>query len=383
MKKFLIILFLGIVSTSYAGTYYVLDSVVVKNANDQVSQKQVYVYNSEHKMVSLSTYTLQDGQLKLYSVSNYEYDVYGNYSMQETYYYSQDTVSLGSRLTYEYDNDRIQWQKSYIYSRGEWELHQGTDYIYDEGGNRIKQYEYYNYSDRGYTYSRLTTYAYKGDTLIADTLRSYDVSASEWEQPHRLSRYEYDDQGRKSVITELRAVSDGWENYRQTTYEYEDDGRSSIKIDWKYIDNTWEPYSKYIERKRENGSFLMYEIYSYSEGVWVGSSKYEYTYNSDDLQADYTLYVFNNGSWEYQYRMVYDYSHNPDYTISRYYKYDNGWQVESVYYSYTHGEESAIDNVGIDAKFDESRPSYDTQGRRINPAEYHGVIIQDGHKFLR
>ena len=65
-------------------------------------------------MVSLSTYTLQDGQLKLYSVSNYEYDVYGNYSMQETYYYSQDTVSLGSRLTYEYDNDRIQWQKSYI-----------------------------------------------------------------------------------------------------------------------------------------------------------------------------------------------------------------------------------------------------------------------------
>lgn len=384
MKKFLIILFLGIVSTSYAGTYYVLDSVVVKNANDQVTQKQVYVYNSDHKMVSLSTYTLQDGQLKLYSVSNYEYDVYGNYSMQETYYYSQDTVSLGSRLTYEYDNDRIQWQKSYIYSRGEWELHQGTDYIYDEDGNRIKQYEYYNYSDRGYTYSRLTTYAYRGDTLIADTLRSYDVSASEWEQPYRLHRYEYDDQGRRSVITELRfSSSEEWENYSRTTYEYEDEGRYSIKIDWNYRDDSWIPYSKYIERKRENGSFLMYEIYSYSEGVWVGSSKYECTYNSDDLQADYTLYVFNNGSWEYQYRMVYDYSHNPDYTISRYYKYDNGWQIESVYYSYTHGEESAIDNVSIDTRLDESKPCYDIQGRLISPTEYHGVIIQERHKFLR
>ena len=149
MKKYLVlvILFLGVVSALHAGTYYVLDSVVIKNANDQVTQKQVFAYNSYHKMVNASTYTLQDGQLKLYSVSNYEYDVYGNYSMQETYNYSQDTVLSGSRLTYEYSNDRIQWQKSYIYSQGEWELHQVTDYVYNEDGNRIKQYEYYKYSD--------------------------------------------------------------------------------------------------------------------------------------------------------------------------------------------------------------------------------------------
>lgn len=81
-------------------------------------------------------------------------------------------------------------------------------------------------------------------------------------------------------------------------------------------------------------------------------------------------------------KQYYDYSPS-NMTISRYYLYEGAWVINQTYYSYYHEEESAIENVGMDAKFDESRPSYDTQGRRINPAEYHGVIIQDGHKFLR
>lgn len=352
MKKlFLVFLFLTAVSASHAGIYFVTDSAVVKNANDQVVQKQIYVYNANHKVASLSTYTLQDGQLKLSTVSNYEYDVYDNYSMLETVVYSQDIAISGSRLIYEYDAKKMLWSKNYVYSNGEWVLITETEYVYDDSDQKIKE----NYS----FYSTIEGYSYQSQTT-----------------------YEYDNEGRKSVVTELRkSSSEEWENYRQETYQYEDDGLYMSRIDWSYKDGNWEFSSKYNERTNSNGDILMYEHYNYTNGVWIGVAKCENDYTSDFLLKGYILYSFDNGSWAFQDKIEYDYSPS-NMTIIRYYKYDKGWQLEHTYYSYFHTEESAIDNIHTDIKFDVSKPCYDIRGTQVNPQDYHGVLIQEGNKFF-
>ena len=381
MKKYLIIIFLGVVSALHAGTYAVMDSTIMEDANGQVVQKQYYEYNNNHQYSMIRYYSLQDGQFKLYYTARYEYDIYGNYSFTEFISYSHDTVSWGIRNNYEYDNEKILWSKTYEYSKGEWVINLGYDYVYDEDGHKIKEYSSYNY-DWGYTYSGLTTYTYYNGVLIADTSRNYDHTAEGWELPFRLQRYEYDNQGRVSVITQLDRYTEGWKNDEQTTYQYEDEGRYVSYIEWDYRNGNWEPERKYNVQKNNYGNTILNESYVYKDEMWIGSYKIEYNYNSSNVLEWYINYTFQDGSWIYQNKMEYDYSPS-NMTISRYYLYEGAWVINQTYYSYYHEEESAIENVGMDAKFDESRPSYDTQGRRINPAEYHGVIIQDGHKFLR
>ena len=63
MKKFLILLLSGLAPMLFAGTYTVLDSTVVINANGQVTTKTVFVQNDKHQFIKQDTYTLQNGQL--------------------------------------------------------------------------------------------------------------------------------------------------------------------------------------------------------------------------------------------------------------------------------------------------------------------------------
>ena len=199
-----------------------------------------------------------------------------------------------------------------------------------------------------------------------------------------LHRYEYDSNGRDSITTELYYNSslEMWEEKYKTIYAYEDDGRYVSRVDWRKLED-WEPYYKYNEHKNSNNGFIMYESYNYSNGNWIGSVKSEYTYNSDNTINSYIVYQFIEGTWAYQNKMEYDYSQSPLIIIGRYFNFVNNWQISFLYYSYYHEEVSAIDTVSIDTTFDVSKPAYDLQGRLVDVQSYHGIVIQDGHKFLR
>ena len=383
MKKFLILLLSGLAPMLFAGTYTVLDSTVVINANGQVTTKTVFVQNDKHQFIKQDTYTLQNGQLKLSTATRSEYDVYGHCSLSETTSYFDDVATSGTRLIYEYDSQKLLWSKIYVYSQGEWELNQGSDYYYDKNDNVIKLIHSYNY-DYGYTYDQMTTFAYDKGVRIADTIRSYNQEESIWNYPSKLHRYEYDSNGRDSITTELYYNSslEMWEEKYKTVYAYDDDGRYVSRVDWRKLED-WEPYTMYNEHKNSNNGFIMYESYNYSNGNWIGSIKSEYTYNSDNTINSYIVYQFIEGTWAYQNKTEYDYSQSPLIILGRYFNFVNNWQISFLYYSYYHEEVSAIDTVSIDATFDVSKPAYDLQGRLVDVQSYHGIVIQDGHKFLR
>ena len=382
MKKLFILLMLGIASSLYAGN--VLDSTIMISASGNVMAKMYYEWNDNYQSTKLSYYTLKDNHLTLYYVTRSEYDSQHRSILSETVYYDHDTIQSGSRTISEYNTDTIIKTTYYDIMHKEWRKYYEYEYIYDQYGNKIKEYYSYNYTGV-FTYDKLTTYTYENGILIADTLRDYDRNAHQWEDPRTLYTYEYNPDGRISVKTQFyyESNSQTWAYSYKETYSYEQDGKFISTTHWTYRYNEWEPVSKSNTQYNDWNSIVLSEAYTYIDGNWIGTYRNEYNYNSDFSTSSIYTYSFTNNDWHYKTRMEYEYNAMPNVTIMRYSNYNNGWELQYTAYSYFHYEESAIDEVSIDAKFDASKPAYDLQGRLVDIQNYHGIVIQDGHKFLR
>lgn len=382
MKKFLILLLLGSASVLYAGN--VLDSTIMISAGGNVMGKMYYEWNEKYQVTKYTYYTLKDNQLKLYYITRYEYDSQHRNILSETVYYDHDTIQSGTRVIYEYNTDTVIKTIYYDIENKEWQTYQVYEYVYDRDGNKIKEY-YSRYYNGVVSRIELTTYTYDNSILVADTLRDYDLGASVWESPNRLHVYEYDSEGRKSVMTQYyyKSYSQAWEYSYKETYTYEQDGKFVSTEYWSYQYEAWVPISKSNTQYNDRNNIVLSESYTYTDGYWVGTYRNEYNYNSDYTMSSIYTYSFNNNDWKYNNKMEYEYNAMPNITIMKYYNYNNGWEIQYTSYSYFHYEDTAIDEVSIDAKFDVSKPAYDLQGRLVDVQSYHGIVIQDGHKFLR
>lgn len=382
MKKLLILLLLGSASVLYAGN--VLDSTITISASGNVMTKMYYEWNDKYQATKYTYYTLKDNQLKLYYITRYEYDSQYRYTLTETVYYDHDTIQSGSRIIYEYNTDTVIKTTYYDIKNKDWKKYQEYEYVYDRDGNKIQ--EYYSRDYNGvFTYYELTTYTYDNGILIADTLRDYDRNAMQWENPRTLNTYEYDSEGRKTVMTRFyyQSYPQTWEYVYKETYTYEQDGKFVSSEYWSYRYDAWEPVSKSNTQYNDRNNIVLSESYTYIDGNWIGTYRNEYNYNSDFSTSSIYTYSFANNDWQYKTRMVYEYNAMPNVTIMKYYNYNNGWEIQYTGYSYFHYEDTAIDEVSIDATFDVSKPAYDLQGRLVDVQSYHGIVIQDGHKFLR
>lgn len=389
MKKYLFILLLGFAAEINAASYYVLDSMVQVDASNNVVAKTYYEWNSNHQSTKTTSYNLQDGILRLYSMSKYEYDNLGNAVYSESWMYQMDTVFWASKTTSEYDGQRKTSTKTYTYKKGEWIINQGYEYEYDNQGRKSREIRMYNYDYYGYTYSNMTTFTYNGNVLIADTSRYYSLTSSEWEDPNRINQYYYDSQGRDTAIIELdfNRSSQSWVNYSKKTYLYEDNGNLVTQTEWDFEDEQWVYDGKFIQQYSDDHVYtLYYEYYDFKDGEWVGTYKYVYDYDTEYVLHGYIQYTFFDGSWQYASKMEYEFQYGTTdsrLTISRQYNYNNGWDHVYTYYSYSHAEDTAIEDVKSDVIFDESQPTYDLQGRLVDAGSYHGIVIQNGHKFMR
>lgn len=382
MKKVLILLLLGLAATLYAGT--VLDSTITISPSGNVMSKMYYEWNDKYQATKYTYYSLNDNQLKLYYISRYEYDSQHRNTLSETVYYDNDTIQSGARIIYEYNTDTIVKTSYYNIDYKEWKKYLEYEYVYDQDGNRIQECRLRDYNGT-FIFDELTTYTYDNGILIADTLRDYNQVASAWEGPNRLHVYEYDSEGRKTVMTwyYYKTYSQTWEYTYKETYTYEQDGKFVSTEYWSYREDAWEPISKSNTQYNDRNGIVLSESYTYTDGNWVGTSRTEYNYNSDFSMNSIYTYSFTDNDWQYKTKMEYEYNTMPNVTICGYYNYDNGWEIQYTAYNYFHYEESAIDEVSIDTKFDVGKPAYDMQGRLVDIHSYHGIVIQNGHKFLR
>lgn len=62
---------------------------------------------------------------------------------------------------------------------------------------------------------------------------------------------------------------------------------------------------------------------------------------------------------------------------------DKGEIVSEPYVMYIANDNATgIDEIEADAVLDFNAPMYDLQGRQVNPLLYHGVVLQNGKKFI-
>ena len=417
MRKYLFILLLGLSAEISADSYFVNDSTVQFDASDNVIAKMYYEWNSNRQKTKETSYELIDGQLKLSSIYRCEYDNFGQQTFNEFLMYNQDTISNGSRRILEYNGQYLVSDKSYEYSYGEWNLSQGYDYEYDEQWRKIREISSMNIGLYGYVYSKMTTYTYSNNLLVADTTRFYDPSVSKWKD-YSLKQFKYDSDGRDSAIITMYfdeasqswvnyynstvmhdshgrdtaiitmlfdQVSQSWVNDTKRSFIYEDEENRRTECDYRFQSGQWVCIRKFTQQNTDNGSVLYTENYGLRNGILEAINRQCYEYDSQNWIQRYTSYVYYDG-WEPQVKVEYEHQFpaNAYITIFKEYVYDDGWYHQYTTYKYGHAEgTTAVEHIKSDAKFDASKPTYDLLGRLVDATNYRGIVIQDGHKFLR
>ena len=139
-------------------------------------------------------------------------------------------------------------------------------------------------------------------------------------------------------------------------------------------------------------SYLALDIYPAEKDNLVG------TYSMSDWSlGDYTYYVWGEGeddfAWAYDGEVVIS-KEGDIYTIEGFVYCENNvtyefsytgempMYLDTDYYDDDYDDSASIESVAVDkTTLDENAPMYNLQGRRVG-AEYKGVVIQNGRKFI-
>ena len=345
MKKNLLIALFALCAYSlYAdGQVVTLDSIMTRDAYDDLWKSEKYTYDEKQQVVKYIKWDNTGSSLKQDSTF-YRYDMQGNMIFREKWAYPRTSKYPGwkgsSREENEYSADgKLYKEKSWSYfqpnadTEGEWYANLGYTYTYyDNGSIHTKLMSSGGYKDGA-------PLPYKDKLMYV---------------------YTYDDQGR--VILEEtfdKNASEEWtEKSSRKTFEYSNDRLedASLELYENYENGEWIPSSKTIRAFDDSDNLTLIEYWSYDETLkkWEGSSKIEYTLNTKGDILGYLGYEWENDNWmaskksENQFDdngniilthiwLVEDEGSLEDFTETEYGYDDQGRQNMSAYYTYSNG----------------------------------------------
>lgn len=345
MKKNLLIALFALCAYSlYAdGQVVTLDSIMTRDAYDDLWKSEKYTYDEKQQVVKYIKWDNTGSSLKQDSTF-YRYDTQGNMIFCEKWAYPRTSKYPGwkgsSREENEYSADgKLYKEKSWSYfqpnadTEGEWYANLGYTYTYyDNGSIHTKLMSSGGYKDGA-------PLPYKDKLMYV---------------------YTYDDQGR--VILEEtfdKSASEEWtEKSSRKTFEYSNDRLedASLELYENYENGEWIPSSKTIRAFDDSDNLTLIEYWSYDETLkkWEGSSKIEYTLNTKGDILGYLGYEWENDNWmaskksENQFDdngniilthiwLVEDEGSLEDFTETEYGYDDQGRQNMSAYYTYSNG----------------------------------------------
>lgn len=345
MKKNLLIALFALCAYSlYAdGQVVTLDSIMTRDAYDDLWKSEKYTYDEKQQVVKYIKWDNTGSSLKQDSTF-YRYDAQGNMIFREKWAYPRTSKYPGwkgsSREENEYSADgKLYKEKSWSYfqpnadTEGEWYANLGYTYTYyDNGSIHTKLMSSGGYKDGA-------PLPYKDKLMYV---------------------YTYDDQGR--VILEEtfdKNASEEWtEKSSRKTFEYSNDRLedASLELYENYENGEWIPSSKTIRAFDDSDNLTLIEYWSYDETLkkWEGSSKIEYTLNTKGDILGYLGYEWENDNWmvskksENQFDdngniilthiwLVEDEGSLEDFTETEYGYDDQGRQNMSAYYTYSNG----------------------------------------------
>ncbi len=231
----------------------------------------------------------------------------------------------------------------YDWISDDWQGHYKYEYRYNEQGHQIMNATYLNWNS--------TTSSWIGNTMYEDV---------------------YDSNGRKTNQILYTWRNGGWDYLFLYSYQYDSSGHETLQVVQRYINEIWVNSDKY--EKEYRGSIVVKDnAYTWSSEQWQIYRKHESFYDNDSSSK---LHREISGSW------------------------NNGVVTSFIDKHYFYSCDAPADNNGAQPRtpteleeidenydtnvqpFDPMLPTYNLQGQSVDPATYHGIVIQNGKKYV-
>ena len=332
---------------------------------------------------------------KLATKLNYAYSAFDNnwqVNGLTTYFYSNDLLDstllklpdgsggwrLSSKTIYTYSNNLLAQEEKIDYntSASTWDNVKKVLYTYTTNG-LLKESEYYNWektSNNGYyNFSYKMAYVYDNNGKVIKETRSEYRNSVITEHQHRLFAYRSDGQMLQSAIRQLNYNTNSWETVDSIDYVYNNtDDRLYAMIDYNY--------------DRTNNCFELYQIsyFYYHDAkapyyfLWIFPDVDTNTYEPlGEFAPDEGVYAFNSSvtveaipNDGYQFEGWSDGSKDNPRTFI----------MNQHYCLFAH---FVTNTTGLEeTKTQIEKPLYDVLGRPVGN-DYHGIVIQNGKKYLK
>ncbi len=306
------------------------------------------------------------------------------------------------------------------------------DVLFDSANRKTLNATYICSADSVWHGIQKDTTAYTSSGLPLYTVHFATWSNNDWEASYKVE-YAYDQAGRKTLEQRFDLNSGVWEGRFRYEYNYDSAGHqllNAIYLQWNFNSNTWIGSSK-TERVYSSTGLLMVETsYSWRGNDWEGFSRSTYQYDSSNREIQRVIEGIRNGGWANVEKTEKEFIGSRQVKNNAYVWLNNQWMYssrnESVYDSdsqaklrrqitgswyngalqsysdnlYFYSCDAPADNNGAQPRtpteleeidenydtnvqpFDPMLPTYNLQGQSVDPATYHGIVIQNGHTYL-
>lgn len=259
------------------------------------------------------------------------------------------------------------------WKNNDWDPYYKVEYFYDSLDRKILEQRYdWNVTFWKGNYCNEYEYDAQGNQNVSVSYIGWDNSTGSW---IGSSKTEQTFDANRRVTTTIISVwsVNTWEMVFRYSYAYDNAGREIEKYVEKYENNSWVYSDKYV-KEYKGSTLVMSNSYSWINNQWMFSSRYE-DYYDNDAQAKLRRHV--EGSWNSGSLLFFS-------DIQYFYSCDapagNGTQprvpteIEETY-------ENNENNENNIQPLDPTQPTYNLSGQRVDPATYHGLVIQSGYTY--
>ncbi len=309
------------------------------------------------------------------------------------------------------------------------------DIEYNEAGTIILSAAYTCNSDSIWVGDYKVEYAYNGNNLMIASYQ-YQWTNNDWQCIVRAI-LDYNESNQK-ILEERNIFTDGhWVGDSKMVSAYDALGRQTLSESYTWSNNRWAGLYKSSYAYDANGNMLESWTYTWQDTIWQPSlsniyiydsqnriveeilsrrnaatgfapdTKEEYAYDANNLLILSNRYSWNGVAWQIRSSNEKIYDDN-DNILRR--EINGSWTATGVQNTYTDNHyfyscDAPTSNNGSqprtptgteeDAEYTErildnnnentlitTQPVYNLQGQSVDPATYHGIVIQNGRKYI-
>ncbi len=305
----------------------------------------------------------------------YTYTSSGKPLLIETYTGLENEWTGNQKIEYTYDvADRQTSYCLYEWRNGSWANKSRSEQAYDDAGHQILS-QGFNWSNN--TWVGSFKYEYEYDANGREIVQAqYSWSSNQW---YGLSRTErsYYESGKVAYTISFTWATNAWANRSKTEYIYDNQGHTTDKKTYMFSNNQWENnrWSTYVFNS--TGAEVSSWEYYWSVSQWLPVSQHDRIYDQTDNKLRQEIVgAWTNGILQSFTDLHYFYSCDAPTN-------NNGSQPRTPTGTEEDAEftERILDNNNENTLIT-SQPMYNLQGQPIDPTTYHGIVIQNGKKYV-